>query len=121
MPKFKIDATLYEPVTVEVEGGRTYESAPLSPALFRETDKMLAKKKAGEITDMDFIIGQFALIFGITEDEAGKLDSRVINASLNHVTETMNSQIKAKVPDGTTVEATAEKNVQKPGDETSPS
>lgn len=120
MPKFKIPASLFEPITIEVEGGRTYESVPLSPDFVTTMVERLEQSKAGAITDVQFLIDQFAAVFAISQEEARTTDSRIIRAALDHVAQTMNAQSAAKPAADAPEEATAEKNVLRPEDDKSP-
>ena len=113
MPRFKIETSLFEPVTIEVEGGRTYESVPLSPLLIREISKVDEQRKAGTLENVAAVVQQIALIFGIDPKEVETIDVRLLNRILEHVTAVMLGAKAGNVPD----EVTAEKNAPTPGSE----
>jgi hypothetical protein len=132
MPRHKIARSLYEPVTIEVEGGRTYESVPLSPFLIREIAKLEEQRKAKTIDEFSGLTQQVALIFGIDSKEVETIDIRVLNEILELAGDAMATGPKKPVPlDTMTVEkatatvipsseALAEKNESKPGSEITP-
>ena len=123
MPRFKIETSLFEPVTIEVEGGRTYQSAPLSPSMLREIDKLEKQKSAGTLDAITAVVQQVAFIFGLEPKDIETVDFRILNRILEHVATVMISNRAAKVV--ATVESeksktpeaevTAEKNALTPG------
>ena len=131
MPRFKIETSLFEPVTIEVEGGRTYESVPLSPFLIREISKLDEQRKAKTLDDFSALTQQVALIFGIKPEEVETIDIRILNEILAHATAAMTTGPKKPAPLETMTvdkavpasapvsEALAEKNAPKAGPVTS--
>lgn len=132
MPRFKIETSLFEPVTVEVEGGRTFESVPLSPALIREISKLDEKRKAKTLDDFSALTQQVAMIFGVDVSEIEKIDIRVLNQILEYSTTAMATSQKKLAPLNTMTvdkatalpavpvdEAEPEKNAPKAGPDTS--
>jgi hypothetical protein len=130
MPRFKIERSLSEPIIIEVEGGQTFESVPLSPALIRELQALEDKKGFTPLERLTTVSQQVALIFGVEVAEIEKADIRVLNQVLSLAMEAMISSHKILVPPGTVVakdipasppvsEEQAEKNASKPGAETS--
>jgi len=120
MPKFKIETSLFEPVTIEVEGGRTYVSAPLSPSMIKAVSNLEEQRKAKTLEDMTALTQQVALIFGIDPKEVETTDIRVLSQILEHVTNAMmgakgGKVPSPKVPDKPVDEVTAEKNGLTPG------
>ena len=111
MPGYKIAKSLHEPVTVEVEGGQTFVSVPLSPSLIRAISKIEAERTSGAVDDMTAVVGQVALIFGVKPEAVEVLDIRVLNQILQHATEAMAGGKASKAD----AEATAEKNAPEPG------
>jgi hypothetical protein len=89
MPRFKIETSLFEPVTIEVEGGRTYESVPLSPRLIREMSKLEEQRKAKTLGDDTIIVQEVALIFGLEAKEVETIDIRILAQILEHATGAM--------------------------------
>ncbi|MCK9598012.1 MAG: hypothetical protein M0R06_03160 [Sphaerochaeta sp.] len=133
MPRFKIETSLFEPVTIEVEGGRTFESVPLSPSLIRAMQDLEDRGKKGPADGMAVITQQVALIFGVDVSEVEKVDVRILQKILTYATEAMSSSsgkpasletmtVDKAVSETKVVpisEAQAEKNVPTPGPETS--
>lgn len=120
MPKFKIETSLFEPVTIEIEGGRTYVSAPLSPSMIKAVSNLEEQRKAKTLEDMTALTQQVALIFGIDAKEVETTDIRVLSRILEHVTNAMMGAKGGKVPspevpDKSVDEVTAEKNGLTPG------
>ena len=122
MPRHKIETSLHEPVTIDVEGGRTYESAPLSARLIREVGKLEEQRKAGTLEGDVYVVQAVALIFGLKPEEIEDIDIRVLNRMLEHATAAIQGG-KAEKAAGdvppVVAEVTAEKNAQTPGSETS--
>jgi prolyl-tRNA editing enzyme YbaK/EbsC (Cys-tRNA(Pro) deacylase) len=134
MPRFKIETSLFEPVTIEVEGGRTYESVELSPGLLEAVDEIDKKKIAGTLDGLTASVQQIALIFGLEPEVVKTVDFRILNLILEHVAAVMMSSravkvaevgaikvplaavgVVAPVPEKPPVdEVTAEKNAPKP-------
>jgi len=98
MPKFKIETSLFEPVTIEVEGGRTYVSAPLSPSMIKAVSNLEEQRKAKTLEDMTALTQQVALIFGIDPKEVETTDIRVLSQILEHVTNAMMGAKVGRVP-----------------------
>ena len=113
MPRFKIETSLFEPVTIDVEGGRTYASVPLSPFLIREVAKIEEQRNAKTLSDSDAVIQQVALIFGIEAKDVEITDIRVLTKILEHATSAMGGGRAGKTP---LAEVTAEKNAPTPED-----
>jgi hypothetical protein len=129
MPRYKIETSLFEPVTIEVEGGRTFQSVPLSPFLIREISKLEEQRRAGTMDDMTAITQQVALIFGVDIKEIETIDVRILGRVIEHATAAMSGGKGGKVaetptpteaPAGAVDEVTAEKNGPKPEDAVSP-
>ena len=117
MPRFKIETSLFEPVTIEIEGGRTFESAPLSPYLIKEVARLEEQRKAKTLDDMTAVTQQVALIFGIDPKEVETIDLRILNRILENVMEAMESNKAGKVTDTTpsgSAEVASEKNAPTP-------
>ncbi len=110
MPRYKIETSLFEPVTIEVEGGRIYTSVPLSPFLIREITKIEEQRKAGTLDTMIAITQQVALIFGVEAKEVETIDIRILTQILGYATNAMMGEKAGKIA----VEVTAEKNAPKP-------
>ena len=122
MPRFKIETSLFEPVTIEVEGGRIYESAPLSPRLIKEVARLEEQRKAKTLDDMTAITQQVGLIFGIAAEEVETIDMRILNRILENVMEAMKPSEPGKPAEPVSPGAagvTAEKNGPTPGGEVS--
>jgi hypothetical protein len=127
MPRFKIETSLFEPVTIEVEGGRTYESAPLSPSMLREIDKLEKKKDAGTLDSITAVVQQVAFIFGLEPKDIETVDFRILNRILEHVATVMIASkaekvvavVEPKTPKTPEAEVTAEKNAPMPEAEVS--
>lgn len=113
MPRFKIETSLFEPVTIEVEGGRTYTSVPLSPFLIREIQKIEEQRKAGTLDVMTAITQQVAFIFGIETKDVEIIDVRLLTKILEYATNAMMGGRAGKVET-----AAVEKNAPKPEGET---
>lgn len=125
MPKFKLETSLYEPVTVEVEGGRTFTSVPLSPQLIRGIQAIEDEARGSTpLRALESVTRQVALIFGVGPEEIESVDVRILQRVLEIATEAMTRNAASlKVP--TTVppdepvdKATAEKNGSRPEGET---
>jgi len=122
MPKFKIETSLFEPVTIEVEGGRTYESVPLSDLLIREMSKLGEQRKARTLNDDEYVVQAVALIFGLKAEETETIDFRILNRMVELANDALNASKLGKIeevsfppPDMPPVdEAVAEKNAPKP-------
>jgi len=121
MPKFKIETSLFEPVTIEIEGGRTFVSVPLSPSTIKAVSNIEEQRKAKTLEDMTALTQQVALIFGIDPKEVETTDIRVLSKILEHVNDAMTGGKAGKVaeipaPVGTVVvdEAASEKNGLRP-------
>jgi len=122
MPRFKIETSLFEPVTIEVEGGRTYESVPLSPYLTKEIGKLEEQRRAGTLDDVTAVTQQIALVFGLEPKDVERTDVRILNRMLEDVQESMKGSRTDKVVElasAELTEAASEKNVLKPGGEIS--
>lgn len=123
MPRYKIERSLFEPVTIEVEGGRTYESAELSPRLIREVSELDEQRKAGTLEGDVYVVQAVALIFGLKPEEIETTDIRLLSRMLTLATDAMGGGKAGKAAEAASseaAEATAEKNGQKPGSEPSP-
>lgn len=127
MPRFKIETSLFEPVTIEVEGGRIYESVPLSPLLIREVSKLEEQRKAKTLDGDVYVVQAVALIFGLKPEEVEIIDIRLLSQMLEHATAAMSggkagkitpevspSVAEQKIKDAV-AEALDSKNEQKPG------
>ena len=125
MPRFKIETSLFEPVTIEVEGGRTYQSAPLSPSMLREIDELEKQKNAGTLDSITATIRQVALIFGLEPKDIETVDFRILNRILEYVATVMIASravkvvaaVEPKTPKTDEAELEAEKNGPTPGSE----
>ncbi len=92
MPKFKIETSLYEPVTVEVEGGRIFTSVPLSPQLIKGIQAIEDEVKGARPLDsMETVTRQVALIFGLEAKDIETVDVRILQRILELATEAMTS------------------------------
>lgn len=128
MPRFKIETSFFEPVTIEVEGGRTYASAPLSPSMLREIDKLDKQKNAGTLDSITAVVQQVAFIFGLEPKDIETVDFRILNRILEHVATVMIASRAVKIvaavepetPKTPEAEVTAEKNAPTPGFEPTP-
>jgi hypothetical protein len=125
VPSFKIETSLFEPVTIEVEGGRTFTSVPVSPGLLREVDKLRAQRLAGTLEDTDAIIREVSLIFGVDPKDIETTDIRVLKKLLDYAMDTLTKSLggapkageepaAAGVVDDPAVKETAEKNGSEP-------
>ena len=114
MPRYKIEKSLFEPVEIEVESGRTYTSVPLSPFLLREISKLEEQRKAGTLDTTAAITQQVALIFGLEAKDIEITDIRILTKILEYATEAMKGGKAGKI----TAEAAVEKNAPKPEAET---
>lgn len=119
MPHFKIEKSLYEPVTIEVEGGRVFESVPISTSLLRDITRLDEQVNAKAMDPEAALIKQVALIFGADEKELESLDFRVLSRILEYANEAMVQDRGEKA--GEQKEAEAEKNGPEPGGEISQS
>lgn len=97
MPRFKIETSLFEPVTIEVESGRTYESVPLSPLLIREVSKLEEQRKARTLDGDVYVVQAVALIFGLKPEEVEIIDIRLLSQMLEHATAAMSGGKAGKV------------------------
>ncbi len=122
MPHFKIEKSLYEPVTIEVEGGRVFESVPISTRLLKEITRLDEQVKGQALDAETALIRQVSLLFGVDEKELESVDFRVLSRILEHANAAMIYDQSAK-PAGSqpseTKEVEAEKNGPEPGGETS--
>jgi len=135
MPHFKIETSLFEPVTIEVEGGRTYESAPLSPSMLKAIDKLENQKQDGTLDSFTAVVQQIALIFGLEPKDIEPIDIRILNRILENVSVVLLAGKQAKIATVETpsnpaeldaiappaeapgvTEVEVEKNAPKPGD-----
>ncbi len=120
MPSFKIASSLFEPVTVEVEGGRTFTSRPLSPQLIQGIRAIEERVLKSGLDAMEAVTLQVGLIFGVDPKEIEAIDVRILQRILEYSTEAMKGGRGGSVPaDQATPapvapEVTAEKNVPKP-------
>jgi hypothetical protein len=122
MPRFKIETSLFEPVTIEVEGGRTYESVPLSDRLIREMSKLAEQQKAKTLDDEAYVIQAVALIFGLKPEEIETIDVRILGRMVELANTAINSnqigkpvEIPPALSEVSPVdEVTAEKNAPTP-------
>ena len=136
MPRFKIETSLFEPVTIEVEGGRTYESAPLSDRLIREASKLEEQRKAKTLDGEVYVVRAVALIFGLKQEEVETIDIRILGRMLELANTAMSGgkagKVEAVVPpadvppavvltpeEAAAAEVTAEKNALPPGGDVS--
>lgn len=121
MPNFRIETSLFEPVTVEVAGGRTFTSVPVSPGLLREVDKLRAQRIAGTLDDTDAVIREVSLIFGVDPKDIETTDIRVLKKLLDYAMDTLTKSLgstpasaeekpKGVPPAAAAQEETAEKN-----------
>ena len=115
MPTFKIASSLYEPVTNELEDGRKFISAPLSPFLIQEVTKIQEQLKAGTLEGQAAIIQQISIIYGLDLKEAEKIDIRILEAMIENAAKAIRSNRPGQP---TTPEIEAEKNAPKPEAET---
>jgi hypothetical protein len=143
MPTYKIARSLYEPVTIEVEGGATLETVPLTDTIKQKIRELSAERESGKISDDGLISGEFFLIFGIDAAElpaySQELQEWAVvcamkvfsdrnsqkvqvmaggNPPSSSSLETMTVAKAYPVPEPVS-EAQAEKNASKPGSETS--
>ena len=97
MPRFKIETSLFEPVTIEVEGGRTFESVELSPGLLEAVDEIEKKKIAGTLDSLTAVVQQIALIFGLEPEIIKTVDFRILNRILEYVANVMMASRAGKI------------------------
>jgi len=113
MPRFKIETSLFEPVTIEVEGGRTYESVPLSPLLIREVQKLEEQRKAKTLDGDVYVVQAVALIFGLKPEEVEIIDIRLLSQMLEHATTAIMGGKAGKVmPENFTSSTVAEQKIK---------
>jgi hypothetical protein len=115
MPTFRIASSLYEPVTIELEDGRKFVSAPLSPFLIQEITKLQEQMKAGTLDGRAAIIQQVALVYSIDVKEVERMDVRILEAMMENASRAITSGRGG----GAVPEIEVEKNAQKPGGEIS--
>lgn len=124
MPHFKIERSLYEPVTIEVEGGRVFESVPISTRLLKEITRLDEQVKGQALDAETALIRQVSLLFGVDEKELENIDFRVLSRILEHANAAV-SRDKSAEPAGDQPvekkEVEVEKNVSEPGGEISQS
>jgi hypothetical protein len=118
MPKFKIETSFFEPIIIELEGGKVFESVPLSKPVTEEIGLIADKMVAGTIPELTAMVQQFSIIFGVDAAEAEKIDLRIIRKALTIATGVMTDQRKEneKLP---VSEAKDLKNAPMPGPEAS--
>jgi len=117
MPRFRIETSLFEPVTIEVEGGRTFVSVPLSPFLIRRISEIEEQRKAKTLDEMAAVTQQVALIFGVEAKDVEIIDIRILTQILGHATDAMMGGKAGKVE--AEPEVTAEKNAPTPEEKVS--
>jgi hypothetical protein len=124
VPHFKIERSLYEPVTIEVEGGRVFESVPISTRLLKEITRLDEQVKGQALDAETALIRQVSLLFGVDEKELENIDFRVLSRILEHANAAV-SRDKSAEPAGDQPvekkEVEVEKNVSEPGGEISQS
>lgn len=124
MPHFKIERSLYEPVTIEVEGGRVFESVPISTRLLKEITRLDEQVKDKSLDAETALIRQVSLLFGVDEKELENVDFRVLSRILEYANAAVirdKSSEPAGDHPGEQKEVEAEKNGSEPGGEISQS
>lgn len=123
MPHFKIERSLYEPVTIEVEGGRVFESVPISTRLLKEITRLDEQVKDKSLDAETALIRQVSLLFGADEAELENVDFRVLSKILEYANAAVRNKGGEPAGDqpGEKSEAEVEKNGSEPGGETSQS
>lgn len=84
MPKLIInkDTTLFRPIEIELEG-KLYTSLPMSPPRVRK----LIARLPGEQLDIDDVLKQLGIIFGVEPTEFENVDYRDLHKILDFVGE----------------------------------
>lgn len=124
MPHFKIERSLYEPVTIEVEGGRVFESVPISTRLLKEIIRLDEQVKDKSLDAETALIRQVSLLFGADEAELENVDYRVLSRILEYANAAVLRDKGAEPAGDQPVEqkeVEAEKNGSEPGGEISQS
>lgn len=128
MPRFKVESSLHEPVTIELEDGRILESVDFSDLLFRKIAELDKLKNAGTLDGIAYIVLSVALVFGVKREDLETVDIRVLGKVIAYVGEVMVAgkagmamvSAPSPMPDKPVDEVTAEKNAPKPGSEPMP-
>lgn len=110
MRRVKVNPSLYEPIEVEGPDGKIYTTLPLKPEIIRKTTALLGAAKT-PAENVDAVIEQMNLTFGVPKEELENFDIRVMGEMLRLVTDEVEKQRSA--PIGT--EAGEGKNPPTPG------
>ncbi len=109
MDRVVISTSVFEPVELEI-AGKVYQTIPLSKKAFRRLDKF---DKEADIKDpvtlIDALVNQVAFLCQVPPEEFEDTDVRILKKVLGSITDRVTQP-------PSTPEATAEKNVPKPGD-----
>lgn len=132
MPRHRIELSLWDPLVIEL-GDKVYTSVPRSVRLTEDVKVLDEKRLAGTVDIYGFLVQFLGLFFGVNPEEFRGMDRAILEAIGDKALEYVNPT-KAKAgdqndaPDLMTVEkavtpvavpkkdeASAEKNVSKPG------
>jgi hypothetical protein len=131
VPKFKIETSLYEPITLELKDGRTLESVDFSDLLFRSIAELDRQKEAGTLDGVAHLVMSIALVFGVKREDLETIDIRVLGDILAYIGEVVVASRGGKpraislapsataIPTSPVDEVAAEKNGPAPGGEIS--
>lgn len=86
MPRIKIDAGLFEPLVFEV-GDKVYTALPFSLPLVRAIREAAQAKPVEGEDEMSGLVKVASIIFGISAEEAEKIDVRVLTKMVSEVTD----------------------------------
>jgi len=128
MPRHRIELSLWDPLVIEL-GDKVYTSVPRSVRLMEDVKALDEKRVAGTVDLYNFLTQFLGLFFGVNPEEFRGMDRAYLEALGDKALEYVNQQPKSeKKPDTMTVEkavtpvavpkkdeASAEKNVSKPG------
>ena len=128
MPRHRIELSLWDPLVIEL-GDKVYTSVPRSVRLMEDVKALDEKRVAGTVDLYNFLTQFLGLFFGVNPEEFQGMDRAYLEALGDKALEYVNQQPKSeKKPDTMTVEkavtpvavpkkdeASAEKNVSKPG------
>jgi len=128
MPRHRIELSLWDPLVIEL-GDKVYTSVPRSVRLTEDVKALDEKRVAGTVDLYNFLTQFLGLFFGVNPEEFRGMDRAYLEALGDKALEYVNQQPKSeKKPDTMTVEkavtpvavpkkdeASAEKNVSKPG------
>lgn len=86
---FEIEKSFPDPVTIEIEGGKTYTTVPFSTLLLKKMNAIKKLVEDGILENEEGEAQTFALLFDVEIKEAETLDLRIIGRILKNVFQVM--------------------------------